>query len=83
MAGQIPKNSVWSAMAYKNPSEDAVLKKWALQEADDKESTTTTKKRKLITQGAAPADDDYIEELVFGTASSTKAKQVRKKKDST
>ncbi|KAK3620817.1 hypothetical protein LTR56_020591 [Elasticomyces elasticus] len=129
MAGQIPKNSVWSAMAYtpprgrcnhktsmlapacpclrfmlhpvkaatsfecdgcnhhasfhslENPSEDAVLKKWAQQEADDKEPITTTKKRKLITQSAAPADDDFIEELVFGTASSTKAKQVRKKKD--
>lgn len=56
-----------------NPAEDAVLKKWAEQEVQEKASqptTITTKKRKLLTQTAANAavfditNDDH-EETVY------------------
>ncbi|TKA52030.1 hypothetical protein B0A55_12741, partial [Friedmanniomyces simplex] len=50
--------------SLENPSEDAVLRKWAQQEGDEKghqaAAATTTKKRKLITQSAALAEDDVV-----------------------
>ncbi|KAK5120625.1 hypothetical protein LTR85_005983 [Meristemomyces frigidus] len=114
MAGQIPKNSVWSAMNYapprgrcnhkasllapacpclrfmlhpvkaatsfecdgcnhhasfhslENPTEDAVLRKWAEQEVSDKErqqaiGAAGSKKRKMITQPFANEDQDVME----------------------
>ncbi|KAK1070840.1 hypothetical protein LTR12_001481 [Friedmanniomyces endolithicus] len=56
--------------SLENPSEDAVLRKWAQQEADDKEhqaaaaTITASKKRKLITQSAG-LDEDEDEVPVF------------------
>ncbi|KAK0252016.1 hypothetical protein LTS09_012810 [Friedmanniomyces endolithicus] len=50
--------------SLENPNEDAVLRKWAQQEADHKEqqaaatAATTSKKRKLTTQSAAYDEDD-------------------------
>ncbi|KAK0287474.1 hypothetical protein LTR91_001774 [Friedmanniomyces endolithicus] len=57
--------------SLENPNEDAVLRKWAQQEADDEEqqaaaATTTSKKRKLITQSAA-LDEDEIS-TIFGSS---------------
>ncbi|KAK3111491.1 hypothetical protein LTR53_013207 [Teratosphaeriaceae sp. CCFEE 6253] len=127
MAGQTPKNSVWSAMAYtpprgrcnfkgslmsaacpclrfmlhpvkaatsfecdgcnhhasfhllENPAENAVLEKWALQEATERESqagATTSKKRKLITQSAVTNVDHDLS--ITGTSTAA-GKQGRSK----
>ncbi|TKA78764.1 hypothetical protein B0A55_04124 [Friedmanniomyces simplex] len=74
--------------SLENPSEDAVLRKWAQEELDEKEhqaaAATTTKKRKLITQSAALAEDDVVmlgaAVPAAGKRGSTKAKQNRSKK---
>lgn len=69
--------------SLENPAEDAVLKKWAQQEADDKEIQAVTganKKRKMITQGAMPeADEDVLRFAHAEGASATERKRKGRK----
>ncbi|KAK3068200.1 hypothetical protein LTR53_014429 [Teratosphaeriaceae sp. CCFEE 6253] len=56
-----------------NPAENAVLEKWALQEATERESqvgATTSKKRKLITQSAVTNVDHDLSITGTSTAAS-------------
>ena len=47
--------------SLENVAEDAVLKKWAVQETSDKERVVGSKKRKPISQAAGNADSEIQE----------------------